>query len=530
MGLSVLALLVQLQTAEAAAAALDSAVLSVRGYDFRREPPLAADEAFYRRLVLDLHGRPADDAEVAAFKAEADPRKHVHAVERLTDDPRFAKRWARRLGELLLGDLDRVSFERVPGVLPELSPVAVGNFVAWLERGIEKDRPWTDTVRELLEVRGNLEEQPALVFPLSMHRGRGAEVEFPEAMARRLLGIRLQCARCHDHPYDKWRVEDYWGLAAFRARQVVRVADLGKSVRLDYSDQGEQLIPGLDSRAGALVNPAKAETAKPVFLFGGTLTGPHDDRMKVLANLMTAKANTQLPRALANRAWGWLLREAIVSPADDFNLRNKALSPALLDALQRSFAENGSSIRFLVRTICLTKAYRLATPEEAPGEYSSFRHLARAARGTGLYRPPRKDEPAPPVRFEAPEAWTRWAASGPVPLWTLQDKEGKAADAELRIYKRRANESDLEAWSNRFGGAKFRKEDLAGQLPGVLHEVAGTYGCDRRADVPYEGRLLLVALRGAKDPWLFELIGPAETVDDWRKDFLDRVLQATEKP
>jgi hypothetical protein len=524
---SLLALLLQVPTPESAARSLDPAVLSVRGYDLKREAPLADDEVFYRRLVLDLHGRPADDAEVAGFKADPDPRKHAVAVARLTDDPRFARRWARRIGELLLGDLDRVSFDRIPGVLPELAPVAVTNFIAWIEQGIRKDRPWTETVHQLLDTRGTLEGDPVLAFPLSLHRGRGAEIEFPEAAARRLLGIRLHCARCHDHPFDKWTVNDYWGLSAFRARQRVRVSDLGRTMTLVYADEGEQQIPGLALKVDAKVNPARAVTAKPVFLFGGTLSGPFDDRMKVLADLMTSKSNSQLPRALVNRVWGWLIGEAIVPPGDDFNLRNKALSPSLLDTLLRSFVDGGSSIRYLVRTVCLTKAYRLATPEEAPGDYSSFRHVARASRAEARYRLPRKGEPAPPLRMEAAEAWTRRAGSGSSALWTLPDKEGKAADAELRMTRRVLSTGELESWANRFGAAKFRQEPLDGKIPGTLHELTGSYTCDRHADGPYEARLLIASLRNEKDAWLLELVGPAETVDDWRKDFVERVLRAT---
>ena len=499
-------LLVALLLQQDPVAAVDASLAGLGGGRGRTDAPLAADDVLYRRLVLDLHGRPADDAEVAAFKAAPDLRK---AVDRLLDDPRFAARWARRLAEVLIGDPDRFEF-RVAGVQPEVAPRAAAAFVAWLESKLAKDRPWTEIVRELLDARGTLAGDPAIAFSLSFYRGRGPAELFPEGVARRLLGIRLTCARCHDHPYDNWDTNHYQQLAAFRAGQEVGAIDGGAGVQLQYRDLLDYTVQGKTPPA-------------PRFLFGEK-PGKVDDRMRRLGEYMTAPSNRQLPAAMVNRIWAWLVGEALNHPVDDFNKMSPPISGPALKDLTDAFVAGGTAIKPLLRIVCATRAYRLSTPEEAPGDFRSFRHAAREKRQG---RPPRQGEGVPPVGFEPHEAWTRWSKSGSggaLAYWTLPDREGKALSAELRIRKGRVG--DLEPWSNRFAGQKFRTEALDGKVPGKLYELTGVYACDLRADGPYEGRLLLAELQRDKEFWHFELLGPIDTVDDWRKEFLSRVLQS----
>jgi hypothetical protein len=198
-------------------------------------------------------------------------------------------------------------------------------------------------------------------------------------MARHLLGIRMVCAKCHDHPFDKWTTEHYYSLAAFIVRQKSRGSgnsgekDAVEHVEIKYDDMGEMMIPNEEKGGKKALNVKLAEggMAKPVWLFGGE-AGKNDDRMKILANLVTGKADSQLPRALANRVWGWLFGRGIVHPVDDFSMRNKAASQALLEGLVRDLVDNKYSIKHLIRVICNSDAYQRATSSNDKYEKIDF--------------------------------------------------------------------------------------------------------------------------------------------------------------
>jgi len=234
-------------------------------------------------------------------------------------------------------------------------------------------------VRWMLDARGTDEGDPALAYKLSFYKEEGQAIEFANGVARHMLGIRLLCARCHDHPFDGWQVKDYYGLAAFNVRQRARgfgnssEKDAVEHVEVKYADEGEMEIqrsPDANDKS-AKVKLAQGGKADPVFLFGGA-AGKNDDRAKVLGMLMTSKANTQLPRALANRVWSWLFGKGIVDPVDDFNRRNKPLSSALLENLARTFVDGKYSIKYLVKAICNTETYQRSAESEAPVRTVTF--------------------------------------------------------------------------------------------------------------------------------------------------------------
>jgi hypothetical protein len=237
--------------------------------------------------------------------------------------------------------------------------------MGWFKRQLIKETPYTDVVRYMLDARGTDEGDPALAYKLSFYKEEGQAIEFANGVAKHMLGIRILCARCHDHPFDRWTVQDYYGLAAFNVRQRVRGFGNGGEkdsvghVEVKYADEGEMEIqrsPDANDK-DSKVKLAQGGKADPVFLFGGA-AGKNDDRAKVLGQLITQKANTQLPRAMVNRVWSFLFGRGIVHPVDDFNLKNKALSPALLDNLTRAFVDSKYSIKELVKLVCNTDVYQ----------------------------------------------------------------------------------------------------------------------------------------------------------------------------
>jgi hypothetical protein len=498
------------------AESIDAAVLTVPGWNARIAPPAMDDVEFIYRISQDLLGEVPKDELVRAFTAEVDPRKREKRVDELLASPRFGEFWARRLAEVFLGGpLDQIRMERIEGMRPDLAAKAVEAYVGWLRDRLNQDRPYAEIVREMVEATGRFDASPAVGYKLSHFRGVGYPQEFAMGLSRGLLGVRLFCARCHDHPFDRWRVEDYYGLAAFVVRERAERSLDGSVVTLATAPSGEMKIePGFDPNdKDAKVKLSREGTAPPVFLFGGGAQGG-DDRAKVLAQLVTSKANTQLPRALVNRVWGWLFRRALVEPADDFNLRNKALSPHLLEALSRGFVENGHSLKALLRELCRTKTYQISDKKGPTEEDLAYIR--------GVYRKPWPARAVPKdfPKFAFPEGW---AVDHRVRGWPyyrirVRDKESEIRSARLFISK---GGSPVEEAFRQLEGAQPKVEKIQGKQEIVLAEATGTFSCDLEAGRPRTNQREIYARVGKPPGWSFRLAGPAETVAAWRSEFIE---------
>jgi hypothetical protein len=362
----------------AAAASIDGAVRNIPGYDAKNQAPVSDDGEFLRRLMLDLTGCPPNAEQTRTFVADTAAGKRATKVDELLASPEWSDYYARMFAEVFFGNYHDVTMETQPKVSKAASARIVGDFVKWFDGKLRKDAPWTDVVDQILDARGSDEGDPALAWKLSLYREDGFYSEFAQATARQFLGIRLICAKCHNHPFDAWDVPHYYGLASFVARQ--RVRGLGGSaekdatdhVELKYVDEGEVDIPKVDVDS-AIVRAGTPGRAKPIFLFGGEAPPGPGDRVKVLTTLMTQRSTTQLPRALANRVWGWLFERGIVHPVDDFAIKRKAsLSPALLDVLTRHLIDSKYSLKTLIRTICATDAYQRSCRGEGGASKPDF--------------------------------------------------------------------------------------------------------------------------------------------------------------
>jgi len=335
---------------------IDSAVKGISGYNMKDQAAIADDGEFLRRVMLDLVGYPPNLEQVQAFMADKAPNKRVVKIDELLASDDFADLWARQFAEVFFGNYHDVAMDTMPKLGKAASARIVGDFLKWFKLKLNKDTPWTEIVSQMLDARGTDEGDPAMAYKLSFYTGEGQAIEFANGVARHLLGIRLVCARCHDHPFDKWRVEDYYGLADFVYRQKARgygnggEKDAVDHVELKYADEGDIMLPDIKGSKDAEVKLAHGGGAQPNFLFGGS-AGKNDDRMKVLAMFMTNKANSQLPRALVNRVWAWLMGKGVVHPVDDFNLKNKAMATALLEAMVSDTIENKYSVKRIIRAI-----------------------------------------------------------------------------------------------------------------------------------------------------------------------------------
>lgn len=519
-----LALLVQAVSDEppAASATVDTVVKSIPGYKAGGRP--VGDEEFLKRLTADVVGAAPTAAEIKSFADDPDPKKRAKKINQLLEDPRFGPFWADRFSTVFFGDLSQARFQGLGPLGEGVEETLLPAFRKWLAARFQKDKPWTEIVGDILDARGSTAGDPALAYKLALYREPGMEQAFAEGYSRHFLGIRVTCARCHDHPFDKWRVEDYYGLGAFGTRQHAKLrAGVPEIV---YADEGELQMPVLPERKDGQVKMSRGGTAGPNFLFGGT-AGKNDDRMKVLIAFTTSRSNTQLPRALANRVWGWTMGAGVVHPIDDFNLKNKAMSPALLEALVRTTIDNAYSLKHLLRVICNTEEYQLPLPQ--PGqEFESFRHLARRKHALGRY-----DVYAgtPIVRlaftYKFPESWTpvqpRFRIIAKF-MHRVPDPKDDSRNAELLLFE---GKESREPNAAQFLKPKTATSAVAGKLNFTLSEITGTYTCRTGGDGPLEYTMLTARAEATPDRVVtFRLEGPADLVAASRDEFL-KLLQST---
>lgn len=341
-----------------------------------KKSAVCEDGEFLRRVMLDLVGYPPNLDQVKAFIADQEPNKRIAKVAELLNSDDWSDYWSRRFMEVLFGNYHKVTMDTMPRVSDSASARIVADFQRWLKMKLSKDRPWSEMVAEMLDARGTDEGDPALAYKLSFFNEQGAVPEFANNVSRHLLGIRLLCAKCHDHPFDQWTVVHFYGLAAFNARVRARAfggsgqKDSADHVEVRYVDDGEVMINNVDIDSDIVRKSKAGGTALPIFLYGGAAPpGPGVDRIKILVPLMTGKGNTQLRKALANRVWSWLFGRGIVNPVDDFNFRNKAVINAL-EPMVQYLISNKDSIKHLAMAICSSDAYQLTC--EAEGVYSKI--------------------------------------------------------------------------------------------------------------------------------------------------------------
>ncbi len=510
------------------AATVDKGVRAVAGFNPTLPMRSVDDATFLRRLTKDLISEDPGAAEIKKFEADADASKRLKKIDELLASKQFAQAWALRFEREFFGDRKKVKME-IPGLAPGSEEVIVGRFTEWLEGQIAKDKPWTEIVASILDARGAVAGDPALGYKLSFERGPQPAVDFAVGFSRHFLGVRIRCARCHDHPFDLWKVEDVYGLAAFNVRQRVRLVKGAVEVR--YSDEGELSIeksPDVNDKDNK-VKLAAGGTAKPKFLYGGE-AGPNDDRIKVLGNLVTGKANPQLPRALANRVWFWLFGHGIVDPPDDFNLRNKASSQALLEDLTKHLIANNYSIKSLVRGICASQIYQA---EEVPPVREGATPLYRGRTVKGPFIP--KKLPTGWVSFEVPEGWSRVERRYDMPYrWRVPDKEKTALTADFGIQEggsaAAAKIGQVEGWRGQMFGGEVASEKIeGGKHPITLFSITGAFYCDPDLEGLPPYRFLVGVVETQSKSFLFRLSGPPETVGDWRDEFV-KLLKAASIP
>lgn len=300
-------------------------------------PPsdVSDDATFLRRVTLDIAGRLPTVEETRGFRADTAGDKRAGWIERLLASTDYAEYFANKWNAILRNK------RRADGDKP-----ATYAFYDWLRESLNENKPYDQVVREVLTVSGDAGKNG----PVAWYREvRDASTQV-EDTAQLFLGLRIQCARCHHHPFEKWSQQDYYGFQAFFA-QVGRKSSAVRGQDRIYHRRG----------IAQAQNPKTGQMIKPTGLGGKPLDIAADvDPRQELVAWMTDKENPFFAKALVNRYWKHFFGRGLVDPEDDMRVTNPASNPQLLDALAHDFTEHKYDLKHLVRTICNSQVYQLS--------------------------------------------------------------------------------------------------------------------------------------------------------------------------
>jgi hypothetical protein len=307
---------------------------------------LCTDSEFIRRVHLDLCGKLPTTDEVRAFLADTRPDRRARVIDRCLDSRDYAAYFALRWGSILRNGL----------TVGNQSEGAAYAFSDWLRDRIARNRPYDEFVRDIVTASGDWVESPAVNWYWQMSND---PLHQPTTdCAQVFLGLRLQCARCHHHPYERWSQDDYFGLAGFFARLRSKPAGMGDEV-VFFPDR---------TRSTDELHPRTGQPLDPKLLDGPTLdVPPEQDPRQKLAEWMVKPGNPFFARALCNRMWSYLMGRGLVDPVDDMRATNPPSNPELLDALAGDFVKHKYDVKHLLRTICNSRVYQLSS---VPNEFN----------------------------------------------------------------------------------------------------------------------------------------------------------------
>jgi hypothetical protein len=352
--------------ARALAAKIDR-LLAEKWAEARVVPARPADDAEYlRRAWLDLVGKIPTAAEAREFLDDPAPDKRARLIERLLESPTYTARATDLWRQLLLPEADTEGNARF----------AAPAFEAWLRKKVVEDVGYDRMVREILTAKlGARNASPlnskAEPSPAAFYIAKEGKPENLAAGASRVfLGVRLECAQCHNHPFAKWKREEFWGLAAFFAGVQKQGPDDGYGAIREVANRRELAIPGTEKivKASFLDGPPPTWKARA-------------EPREVLADWMTSPKNPYFAKAAVNRAWARFFGVGIVDPVDDMGGENVPAHPELLDELASQFASHDFELKFLIRAITATRAYGLTSALDRPEPTPPYLFSAMPVRG-----------------------------------------------------------------------------------------------------------------------------------------------------
>lgn len=314
-----------------------------------------SDEEFLRRVYLDVIGQLPSAEDYLAFVNDKDAQKRAKLVDTLLDRKEFTEMWVMKWSELLQIRSDT-------NVARGISYKAALLYNNWLKERIAANVPFNEIVRELLGSTGGTFDNPATNF----YQVERDNLKLSENVAQVFMGFRLQCAQCHNHPFDRWTMDDYYSWAAFFSQIGRKGAD----------DPREQIIYNRGS--GDVKHIVGGRTMEPKFLGGETPDTKGKDRREVLAGWLASPENPYFASNIVNIVWQHFFGVGIIDPVDDVRISNPASNPELLAALADKFqGEYNYDFKQLVRDICNSRAYQRST-KATPSNKDDLNNFAKA--------------------------------------------------------------------------------------------------------------------------------------------------------
>jgi Protein of unknown function (DUF1549)/Protein of unknown function (DUF1553) len=327
------------------------------------QPSLPIDDAtFMRRVYTDLIGRLPTVSEAREFLDTQSDNKREYLVDHLLERPEYVDHWANQWADLLRPNPYRVGIK------------AVLNYDNWIRQQFRENVPYDQFARKLIEAKGSTWQNGAA----TLYRDRREPEEIATLISQLFMGVRLECAKCHHHPFEKWSQRDFYQFAAYFAHVDRKGTGLSPPI-----SGGEEVI--LVSTKGAVKHPVTSEVLKPHTLFGETpeIEVGADPRLS-LADWMTSKGNDYFAKVQINRVWAALMGRGLVEPVDDIRSTNPPTNPELFAALAKHFQDSNYDLKNLLKTITLSNIYALSSiPNETNTadrlNYSRhYRHQLRA--------------------------------------------------------------------------------------------------------------------------------------------------------
>jgi hypothetical protein len=321
----------------------------------------APDHVFLRRVYTDVIGRLPSVDEAEQFLSSDVQDKRERLIDSLLQRREYVDHWANQWADLLRPNPYRVGIK------------AVFNYDNWIREQFRQNVSYDRFVRALVTAKGSTWQNGAA----TLYRDRRSPDEVATLTSQLFLGVRLECAKCHHHPFEKWSQEDFYSFAAYFAR----VGHKGTGLSPPIS--GSEEVVYVATR-GEVKHPISGETLTPRPLFGEAPEVSEGDPRESLADWMTSSENEYFAKVQVNRVWAAMMGRGLVEPVDDLRSTNPPTNPELLDALAKEFQSSGYDLKHLIKTIASAHAYSLdSTPNDTNTadrlNYSRhYRHRMRA--------------------------------------------------------------------------------------------------------------------------------------------------------
>ena len=331
----------------------------------------ADDETYLRRVSMDLIGMPPTPAEITAFALDPSPDKRAKAVDRLLARPEFGQNWGRYWRDVILY---RRADDRAM-----LASTAISDY---LEEQFNKNVPWDQIARSFITADGDVRENGATGIVMAQF---GATPDITSEVARIFMAIQIQCAQCHDHPFDRWKRNQFHEMAAFFPRIALKPVKLADAQKRSFEVVGvdrerpakakNAAIPrgSVEHYMPDLKNPtAKGTLMQPVFFVTGQKLSPGTtdaERRATIARWITSPQDEWFAKAFVNRIWSEMVGEGFYEPVDDIGPDRDCNAPETLDYLAKQFVAHNYDVKWLYRTIAATSSYQLdSRSRHLPGQ------------------------------------------------------------------------------------------------------------------------------------------------------------------